>query len=1011
MIEGTARVIVIGTAARAELERVLAALPPHANIAVIAHCTDEVAAEQLATPLRATDVRSHAAIEPGTLYLVPTDCQIEVRDRAVVVTQSSRNNTLDILLRSVANQFGAQSVAVILSGVGTSGVHGVRRIREVGGITIAQAGVVGERGALPQAAIASGAIDLVLPVADIATRLAMLAGTNRPTDDRGSSDTAVDTLRDILALLRVRSGHDFASYKRATLFRRVSRRMQVCQVESIGDYLEYLRREPAELANLLRDFLISVTNFFRDPEAFDVLERNVIPKVFARKQAGEQVRVWVPGCASGEEAYSIAILLAEHAAKQGVSQSLQLFATDIDEESLADARQGRYPESVAVDVSEARLERFFMRENGYYRVCKELRDMVLFSPHNLLRDPPFSRLDLISCRNLLIYLNREAQDRVFHLFHFGLVPDGFLFLGSSETADNSTLFAAIDAKSRVFQRGTSSVGQGLDARVQTRRWYVPAQLAAAATTEPHRASAGELHYRIVEHYAPPSVLVNADLDIMHVSERAGRFLEYPAGEPTKQLLRLVIAPLRLEVRSAIHAAKQVGRGTETRVVHFDDEDGNPRVIEIRVVAAQLDDVAPGALLVLFDEKQPHAGSPEPLAASVDTRSMEPMVRGLVDELQRTRDQLRATIEQYETSLEELKASNEELQAINEELRSATEELETSKEELQSVNQELTTLNHELKVKVDEVSHANSDLQNLMTATDIGVLFLDRQLNIKRFTPRVQALFNVIPTDVGRPLAHLTHHLVTQDLVDEARTVVQTLHPVEREVSSRDARRYLMRILPYRSLDDRIDGVVVTFFDSTDLYEALEARHTSAAALRATDERLRLALGAAPMVVFGIAREGTLRWGYALGKETRDADVTALFAPGHRERFATICGNAIAAQRPQRAELDLVVGGTVRTYDFRFDPSERGVDAVGFDVTSSKTAASALLAADRRKDELLATFSHELRAPLMPLKAALDDAQSADGDAAKRAQAFAVIGRQLARIEQLVEELVDVSRIT
>jgi len=656
----------------------------------------------------------------------------------------------------------------------------------------------------------------------------------------------------------------------------------------------------------------------------------VIPKLFAGKTSSDQVRVWVSGCATGEEAYSIGMLLCEFAARSTDAARLQIFATDIDEDALAEARVGRYPSTIMLDVSPERLQRFFTPDNDYYRVSKELRDIVLFSPHNLLRDPPFSRLDLISCRNLLIYLNRDAQDRAMNVFHFGLRPDGFLFLGSSESAENTSLFASLDPKHRVFMRRPISTRLASDAMVPTGRWHPP----TPALSQPHaeRATAGELHHRIVEQYAPPSILINEELDIVHVSEHAGRLLRITGGEPTRQLLRLIHPSLRADLRTAIYAARQSERRSESRIARFVDDDGGARSVEIRVRAVARPDLGLGSLLVILDEIEPGRGQLG--SDQLTNTALEPVMRELEDELRRTREQLRNTIEQYETSLEEIKASNEELHAINEELRSATEELETSKEELQSVNEELTTLNHELKLKVDEVSHANGDLQNLMTSTDIGVLFLDRGLNIKRFTPRAQELFNVIPSDIGRPLGHVTHRLDADDLPQLAHSVLQTLRTLEREMRSRDGRLYLARLLPYRSLDDRIDGVVLTFVEITDLHDAVNARRRSEAALQVSEQRLSLALRSPPMLVVSYNAQLRMTRGYVLGEElpagsSRFAD---LLAPGHADRFLEIVRRVQSTGEGARAELDMMIRGEQRTYDLRVEPRDLGVEVVGFDIT-------------------------------------------------------------------------------
>ena len=1020
-----ARIVVVGAEDEARLGSVLRGVPPGSGFAVVAMCRAAIPAGDKAPAISALPLvreRGRIRLEPDRVYLVPPDSEAAFeRDDLIVTRISEPRAPLDKLLRSLAEEHGGQGICVLLECQDADGMLGIKRLKEAGGLTIV-AEPDGRAAEIWRGLLASGIVDLVLPLPSIPERLVGFgrpqaesesterSATTEDTERRGP-DTSADTLHDILVLLRIRTGHDFSSYKRATLYRRVSRRMQVCQCGSIAAYHLYLREHAGEIANLLRDLLISVTNFFRDRDAFEALAKSVIPRVFEGHGGDQPVRVWVAGCATGEEAYSIGMLLCEHATAMRAPPQLQIFATDIDEEALAEARIGRYPSSIAVDVSPERLERFFMADGEYFRVSKELREIVLFSPHNVLRDPPFSRLDLISCRNLLIYLNRDAQDRVLGVFHFGLRLDGFLFLGSSESAENTALFGAVDVKHRLFTRRPSSLRPASDPIAATTRWEPPVRPQVSAPPV-ERATAGQLHHQLVERYAPPSVMVNAELDILHASEHAGQLMQLAGGEPSRQLLRLIHPGLRLDLRTAIHAARQDERGSDTRVVRFRDGD-RPRAVEIRVRKVDQAELASGAMLVMFDELDP-ARNAEVSGPSVGAE-LEPLVRELEDELRRTRDQLRVTIEQHETSVEELKASNEELQAINEELRSATEELETSKEELQSVNEELTTLNHELKHKIDEVSHANSDLQNLMTSTDIGVVFLDRELNIKRFTPRAQDLFNVIPSDIGRPLAHLTHKLEADDLPELAQSVLQTLRTVEREVRSRDGRRYLARLLPYRSLEDRIGGVVLTFVEVSDLRDAIDARQRTEAALQATERRLRFALRSAPMVVVSLDEALVATWGYVLGEEleSRETGATsflALFVPGHAERFTEAARRVLRDGNPQRVELDVVQQGEPRTYDFRIERSELGISAVGFDISASKHAQATLIDADRRKDEFLATLSHELRNPLTPLKVALDVLKLAGDDPVQIERTRAIMDRQVAQLTQLVDDLLDLSRI-
>lgn len=1005
----------IGAQTARPLQQVVRTLPARGGFALVVTCPGDRDVAAMLRPhsvLPITEVRERAQLEPDRLYVVPSGHDGAFhRGELLVTTAREPRAPIDRLLRSLVDDLGGQVAGVILNGHGSDGVIGIKRVKEAGGLTIAQA-PDGEDAEMPRSAIATGMIDLVLPLSEIGDRLAAFGrhgGDEHAAIDeveRRGVDGVADTLRDILALVRVRSGHDFASYKRATLYRRVSRRMQVCQCESITAYHHHLREHPAELGNLLRDFLISVTNFFRDRAAFEALDTTVLPKLFAGKTAGDQVRVWVSGCATGEEAYSIAMLLCEHAAELRDPPQLQVFATDIDEDALGEARQGRYPRAIALDLSPERLQRFFVEDNDHYRITKDLRELVLFSPHNLLRDPPFSRLDLISCRNLLIYLNRDAQDRCLNVFHFGLRADGFLFLGSSESAENTSLFTGVDLKHRLFARRPNPTRLG-ESIVTVGRWYPAPPTPAPAAIE--RRTAGELHHRLVERYGPPSILVDEELDILHVSEHAGQLLKISGGEPSRQLLRLIHPGLRAELRTAIYTARHTPGGSDTRVVRFDDGD-RVRAIELRVRAVDRPELGRGLLLAMFDELEPAPDGNG--SATSQATALEPVLREIEDELRRTREQLRSTVEQYETSLEELKASNEELHAINEELRSATEELETGKEELQSVNEELTTVNQELKLKVDEVSHANGDLQNLMTSTEIGVVFLDRALHIKRFTPRAQDLFNVIPGDIGRPLAHVTHRLDVIDLPQLANTVLQTLHTVEREVRNTDGRRYLARLLPYRSLEDKIDGVVMTFVEVTDLRAAVDARRRSEAALLVSEQRLRFALHSAPMVVAIHDAQLRLTWGYALGDElVGPSDMDDLLAPGQADKFAAFAQRVLRSGDRERTEIDLMIAGERRTYDLRLERTELGLQTFGFDITPGKLAEAALLEADHRKDEFLATLSHELRNPLTPLQIALDVARRSGHDPERLERSLGIMERQVAQLRQLIDELLDLSRIT
>jgi two-component system CheB/CheR fusion protein len=579
---------------------------------------------------------------------------------------------------------------------------------------------------------------------------------------------------------------------------------------------------------LLRDMLIGVTQFFRDREAFDALERDIIPQLFKDREEGEMLRVWSVACSTGQETYSLAMLLAERAEELNLGNDFQVFGSDIDERAIALARAGIYPPSIVDDVGQARLNQHFHKEDGRYRIKKPLRDTILFASQNLLRDPPFSKLDLISCRNLLIYLNRDTHAHVLEMFHFALRPNGYLFLGSSESADTvAEFFVPIDKKHRIYR--ARPVSRFLRPTIPMAVAPVPRTSAPdMAQSDKAKFSYSSVHQRVLAEYAPPSVLVDHQSNIVHLSEGTHQFLRHAAGEPSRNLIALVEPELRLELRTAMFQAIQSGKSVETRRISM--ERGG-RVFFVNITARPFFDVNTSTdfVLVLFHRIEQ---TTEEQIANSEGVQQDAILSGLEEELLRAKAQLQDTIEHSETSNEELKASNEELQAINEELRSATEELETSKEELQSVNEELVTVNYELKSKVEETGKVNDDLQNLIASTNIATIFVDRGMRIKRFTPHAADLFNLLPGDVGRPLHDITHKLEYPELPADASASFETLRAVEREVRSNDGRWFIARLLPYRTVQDRIDGAVLTFVDITGRRQAEEQ-------MRRNEERMRL----------------------------------------------------------------------------------------------------------------------------------------------------------------------------
>jgi two-component system CheB/CheR fusion protein len=859
------------------LQAFLSTVPPECGIAfvVVLHLAAEresILAEilQRSTPMRVVQVMKTSKVVPNTVYVIPPGKAIKSANGYLRLTEleskPGRRLAVDFFFRALADTHGPHSAAIVLSGGDGDGAIGIKRIKERGGLTIAQDPTEAEHASMPESAIETGMVDWVLPVREMASRLMdyyQIEKKLRLPPEEGvqparEAPAGEDefALREVLNFLRARTGRDFSYYKRATIVRRVGRRMQVNGVDDLPSYLNCLRTRPGEAGALLQDLLISVTNFFRDAECFEALTPH-IAGLFIGKGPGDIVRVWVTACATGEEAYSIAMLLAEHARTLDAPPTLQVFASDLDENAVQTAREAVYPPAIAADVSPERLRRFFVREHAGFRIRRELRETVLFATHDLLKDSPFSRLDMISCRNLLIYLDAQAQRRVFEVLHFALLPHGKMFLGSSESVeDGSPYFSVLDKKHRIYAQrsaprtvpalgGPSSLAMALDVGRTAREAPV---IAGRAFEQPGfgrrgrapdgRFSWGEVHLKLLEHLAPPSILVDSEHDIVHLSASAGRLLQHNAGEPSRNLLRLIPSGLRIELRTALHRASQSKLPVETAEVPV-AIDGETQAVAMRVIPIK--EGSFDLTLVLFHGLGEH---PAPAAAVTRTvpRDEAPLVTQLDHELERMRMHLRDTVEQYETSTQELKASNEELQAINEELRSATEELETSREELQSINEELTTVNHELKSKVDELAHANSDMQNLMDATAIATVFLDRELRITRYTPSAVRLFNLIPGDIGRPLSDLAPKFQYPELGDVARRVLERLAPVEREVGRDDGNWFLARLLPYRTPEDRIAGVVLSFIDITERRQAEEvSRWLSAVVASSVDAIISFSL--------------------------------------------------------------------------------------------------------------------------------------------------------------------------
>jgi two-component system CheB/CheR fusion protein len=970
------------------LQTILKAVPADSGLAfvVILHLSPEhesTLAEllQRSTAMPVVQAKENQKIEAGHVYVIPPAKAIRsvnghLRLAPDQLTPRGRHVAVDLFFRTLADTHGPHAAAVVLSGADGDGAIGVKRIKERGGLTIAQDPEEAEHGSMPRSAIATGLIDWVLLADQIAPRLLDYFAREKVLKlppEEGAQPMAPVTpdlsqeeqgLRDVLVFLRARTGRDFSDYKRATVVRRIARRMQVNGVDDLPNYLECLRNMPGESAALLQDLLISVTNFFRDADCFAALDAH-LGELFKGKGPNDTVRAWVAACATGEEAYSIAMLLSERAREMEAPPAIQVFATDLDDEAIAEARDGTYPTTIQADVSDERLRRFFVKEHRGYRVRRELREMVLFAQHDLLKDSPFSRLDLITCRNLLIYLNRTAQQRMLETFHFALVPHGHLFLGSSESIeDASLLFSVLDKTSRIFAQrpvrvrapspsGPSSPALSLEAHralvippartraVEARPWVV-----GEGVLDSKGISWGELHFKLLELLSPPSILVDAEHNILHLSATAGRFLQFPGGEPSRNVLRAVHPAMRVELRAALYEAANSGQRS---VVIAPEVAIDGATVEVAIRVSQVREITADLLVVSFSASPRLATvseTEEPVRQGAD-----PVARQLDRELERLKSHLRDTVEQYEASTEELKASNEELQAMNEELRFATEELETSREELQSINEELTTVNVELKGKVDELAHSNSDMHNLMDATAIATVFLDRELRVNRYTPSAVTLFNLIPSDVGRPLADLATRLEYAQLGDDARRVLERLIPIEREVGMPDGKWFLSRLLPYRTIDDRIAGVVVSFIDITERKQAEEVRLWLSAVVASSMDGIVsfspdltiLSWNAGAAEMFGYDASESIGHPLALldlpGEDRQQEEIAEVLRAGRavnnlervRQRKDGTLVHVALSISPIKDGLDQVIGGT----------------AIARDVTAQRTAAEALRSSEER----------------------------------------------------------------
>ena len=792
-------------------------------------------------------------IAPDTVYVIPSNCYLRVVDLTIMlerpVAQRGVRMPIDYCFRSLAETLHERAVGIILTGTGSDGTAGLREIKATGGLTLVQDPETADYDGMPRSAIGAGVADFVAPIAEMPGLLARYAGhpfIAAPEATGKVSEEEPAAFQALLGLLRSQTDHDFSSYRPATLNRRIRRRMGLAQVQTMRQYLVRLRNDREEVHSLAGDLLIGVTRFFRDPEAWDLLAETVIRPMIGGHIDDQPVRVWVAGCSTGEEAVSVAILLAEAFERRGMEPRFQIFATDIDRRAVDTAREADFPASIADDVTPERLQRHFIEDNGRYVLGKRLRDLILFARQDLISDPPFSKLDLIICRNVMIYLDAEVQSRILRMFHFALKQGGHLFLGSSETVGKQARFYTTLSKEWRLYR---CIGEKHSERVTLPHTLSDVQ--GGVRSSDNRASARMQSYRhssidlaknaMISRFVPASILVNQRNDAIYFHGPVRDYLDFPPGEPTRDVTLMALDGLRTRMRVALKQAFETCE-VQTMTAHRVRRSGRELTVRITAEPVRLQSDQWAVLLYLED-----IGEPRPIEpASEVAPDEQTAVQRLEFDLQITRDELTAAVEQLEASNEELRASNEEVTSTNEELQSSNEELETSREELQSLNEELSTVNNQLESKIGELERVNNDISNLINSTQLAVLFLDKSLVIRRFTPSAADLLRILESDIGRPISDLSVRVNDPTLYEDVDRCVTTLATLSAHVSSIDGRWFHRQVLPYRTSDSRIEGVLITYGDISELYRETELRGTRERQQRAVANIGRIGLTDAPL---------------------------------------------------------------------------------------------------------------------------------------------------------------------
>ncbi|AGP36881.1 PAS domain S-box protein [Sorangium cellulosum] len=926
----------------------LSAMPPDSGFAfVLVHLEPHnagVMSQLLAahTGMPVLEATDGLPIQPSHVYVTPSHATATIQDGVFRLSRLAEPRghraAMDALLRSLAEEAKQRAVAVVLSGSGHDGLSGLKVVREHGGLTIAQHPATAAHPEMPRHAIDTGLVNYVLALRDIPAALLEYARRLPAEGDRADLvEEIAARLPEICALLLERTGHDFRQYKRTTLIRRVQHRAQVLRATSVADYMALLRREADEPTQLVRDLLIGVTEFFRDPETFEAVREEIVPALFAEREADSPIRVWVPGCATGEEVYTIAMLLMEHVEQLPAAPRVQIFGTDVDDQAIEIARQGHYPREATQLIASGRLARFLVAEEGGTRsVAKAIRDVCVFSRHDLTRDPPFSRLDLISCRNVLIYLEGELQRRVLGVFHYALVEDGYLLLGPSESvSQRSDLFRPIDGKRRIFQK-KRAVGHALPRHPLAERTGADGragELARRGAWSAEQSIERTIERCLLERYGPPCVVVNEQGDIVYLSGETGKYLAPSTGALDVNVSNMVLRALRPEVRSAVHRAVRMREQVVHENIAVETIVGTQRLnLVVRPLGGLEDDL--GLFVVVFDELRPAARGEAPPPGP--RRESASLVDQLEHELKATREHLQTTIEELETSNEELKSSNEELLSMN--------------EELQSLNEEFETLNSELKSKIEALDAANDDLQNLLLSTQIPTVFLDDELRIRRFTPAAAEVFRLIEGDIGRSILDIAARFDASSLVADARDVLRTLAPKEREVQIEDGRCcYMLRVLPYRTLANVISGVVVTLVNVTSVKEAEEQRGRLAAIVASAEQAILGAAVDGAITSWNAAAERMFGYGE---KDVTGRPVHIIIAPERADEMRAVLERVLGGERAEPVETVGIARGGDRVHvSISVAPIHDaggaiiGASAMLTDITRRKRAEEALRASE------------------------------------------------------------------